>query len=94
MSSSDQIEVPEREVVKANNNYTPDVARIKLFLVIVIESQKEGETIMNAKEQVKKSDKKIEYTKPVVLAATKNGSNFSAGCQTRTGMQCMTCRCS
>ena len=43
MSSSDQIEVPEREVVKVNNNYTPDVARIKLFLVIVIKSQKKGE---------------------------------------------------
>lgn len=50
---------------------------------------------MNAKEQVKESDKKIEYTKPVVLAATKNGSNFSAGCQTRSGgIQCMSCRSS
>ena len=50
---------------------------------------------MNAKEQVKESDKKIEYTKPVVLVATKNGSNFSAGCQTRSGgIQCMSCRCS
>jgi len=38
--------------------------------------------------------KKVVYVKPAVLAATKNGSNFSTGCATKTGIQCMTCRCS
>lgn len=43
--------------------------------------------------QQKDTSKKIVYTKPLVLATTKNRSNFSAGCQTKTGGMCMTCRC-
>lgn len=41
----------------------------------------------------KKAEKKIAYTKPIVLAATKKGSNFSAGCATKGAMTCMACRC-
>lgn len=40
-----------------------------------------------------KTEKKIVYTKPVVLAATKKGSNFSAGCASKGAMTCMACRC-
>ncbi len=42
----------------------------------------------------KKNIKVLHYAKPVVLAATKHSSNFSAGCASKTGMMCMTCRCS
>lgn len=45
---------------------------------------------MNAKNA---SEKKA-YTKPVVLAVTKHNSNFSAGCQSKTGAPCWICRCS
>lgn len=38
--------------------------------------------------------KKLVYAKPQVLAVTKQGSNFSAGCATRTGHACASCRCS
>lgn len=41
----------------------------------------------------KKEKNKIVYTKPIVLAATKKGSNFSAGCPSKGGMTCMACRC-
>lgn len=44
--------------------------------------------------QKKTTESKIKYTKPVVLAATKKGSNFSAGCPTNSGNTCRTCRCS
>ena len=37
---------------------------------------------------------KVIYKAPVVLAATKKGSNFSAGCATKGGMTCVSCRCS
>ena len=41
----------------------------------------------------KKTKNKIVYTKPVVLAATKKGNNFSAGCATSGGMTCKACQC-
>ena len=41
----------------------------------------------------KVQEEKLVYTKPVVLAATKKGSNFSAGCATSGGMTCVACRC-
>lgn len=41
-----------------------------------------------------KKTEKIAYAKPVVLAATKKGSNFSAGCASKSGMMCISCRCS
>lgn len=41
----------------------------------------------------KESKEKVVYTKPVVLAATKRGSNFSAGCASKGGMTCVACRC-
>ena len=45
-------------------------------------------------EQSKKvQEGKLVYTKPVVLAATKKGSNFSAGCATSGGMTCKACQC-
>ena len=37
---------------------------------------------------------KVIYKAPVVLAATKKGSNFSAGCATKSGWRCSECRCS
>lgn len=37
--------------------------------------------------------KKI-YVKPVVLATVKNGSNFSTGCDTKSGFTCRKCKCS
>lgn len=40
------------------------------------------------------TNKKVTYNKPVVLAATKKGGNFSAGCATKGGMTCVSCRCS
>ncbi len=40
-----------------------------------------------------KKESKIFYTKPIVLAATKKGSNFSAGCASKGGMTCIACRC-
>ena len=39
-------------------------------------------------------NEKRAYAKPTVLAATKQNSNFSAGCASKTGMMCRTCRCS
>ena len=39
-------------------------------------------------------NKKKEYTKPIILAATKKNANFSAGCPTKYGTSCATCRCS
>lgn len=44
-------------------------------------------------EKMKKESKR-QYTKPVVLAATKKGSNFSAGCVAKVGSTCIHCRCS
>lgn len=38
--------------------------------------------------------RKVVYKKPLVLAATKKGNNFSAGCATKSGMMCISCRCS
>lgn len=44
---------------------------------------------------MKITSEKRAYKKPVVLAVTKHGSNFSAGCQTRSGgVMCVSCRCS
>ena len=43
---------------------------------------------------MKNEKEKVIYAKPTVLAVTKEKSNFSDGCGTRTGMMCMTCRCS
>ena len=43
--------------------------------------------------QKQTKESKINYTKPVVLAATKKGSNFSAGCASKGGMTCIACRC-
>lgn len=40
------------------------------------------------------TNKKVTYNKPVVLATTKNGRNFSAGCPTNSGWRCKECRCS
>ena len=39
------------------------------------------------------NEKKL-YKKPEVLAVTKQSSNFSAGCQSKTGAPCWICRCS
>lgn len=44
--------------------------------------------------KIKNTNGKKTYTKPVILAATKHNSNFSAGCVSKTGMMCRTCRCS
>jgi hypothetical protein len=46
------------------------------------------------KKEIKETKAEIVYTKPVVLAAAKQGSNFSAGCATKSGQMCISCRCS
>lgn len=38
--------------------------------------------------------KKVVYVKPAILATVKNGSNFSTGCQTKSGFTCRQCKCS
>ena len=43
--------------------------------------------------QTKNKENKVSYTKPIVLAATKKGSNFSAGCASKGGMTWIACRC-
>lgn len=45
-------------------------------------------------DSVKKTSVKAKYTRPMVIAATKKGSNFSAGCASKGGMTCVACRCS
>ena len=42
---------------------------------------------------MQKKQKKV-YTKPIILAASKKTSSFSAGCPTKYGTSCATCRCS
>lgn len=46
---------------------------------------------MEKKQEMVKVKK--EYTKPIVLAATKKGTNFSAGCAVSGGMTCKACQC-
>lgn len=36
---------------------------------------------------------KLSYTKPVILAATKNGNCYSMGCASKTGQTSIACRC-
>lgn len=44
-----------------------------------------------------KEKKKVAYTKPLVIATSKKGNTFSAGCPVKTAstpVSCKLCRCS